>query len=114
MYRISFYVPPESLEEVKEAVFTAGAGTIGNYKRCCWETRGTGQFQSFGAANPYIGKHGGLVRITEVKVEMVCEDDDVSAALSALVKAHPYEEPAYAAWPVFSADSFDSLHSGIE
>ena len=108
MYRISFYVPAESAESVKEALFTAGAGRLGDYDRCSWETSGTGQFRPFGGARPAVGNVGNLERLEEVKIEMICGDSAVEASLEALLKTHPYEEPAYAVWPVLTLGDFRS------
>ena len=82
-------------EKVKEAVFASGAGRIGNYDYCCWETLGTGQFRALTGSNPTIGKLGTLEQVAELKIELVCADSLIQAAVSALKQAHPYEEPAY-------------------
>lgn len=95
MYKLIFFVPPEALESVKEAVFEAGAGKIGNYDRCCWQALGVGQFRPLAGSNPFIGKANTVEQVEEYRVEMVCADDCLKAALAALKKAHPYEEPAF-------------------
>ena len=56
MYRINFYVPETHLEIVKDALFQAGAGKIGHYDHCCWQTKGTGQFRPLDSSSPHIGK----------------------------------------------------------
>ncbi|GAA3715795.1 YqfO family protein [Oceanisphaera sediminis] len=98
MYKLVFFVPESHLEPVKAAVFATGAGKIGDYDRCCFETRGTGQFRPQTGANPFIGETGALERVAEVRVELVCEDQLIRAAVTALRQAHPYEEPAFDAW----------------
>lgn len=95
MYSVVFYVPEENLETVKEALFAAGAGKIGDYQRCAWQVQGTGQFCPMPGADPYIGTVDKLEKVNEYKVEMVCEEQNILAVLQALKKAHPYEEPAY-------------------
>jgi structural hemagglutinin/hemolysin toxin protein RtxA len=95
MYTLCFYVPASSLEAVKAAVFAAGAGQIGNYDHCCWETEGQGQFRPLAGSNPAIGIQGEIKRLAEYRVEMVCEGECVRAAVDALIAAHPYEEPAW-------------------
>ena len=97
MYRISFYVPADAAEEVKQAMFRAGAGRIGRYDHCAWETAGRGQFRPLEGSRPVIGRQDHVESLEELRVEMVCEDGNLTAALSALVDAHPYEEPAYGA-----------------
>ena len=98
MYKLIFFVPLNDAETVKEAVFSTGAGRIGDYEACCFETRGTGQFRPLDNANPHIGQVGELEKVEEVKVELVCEDRLIHAAVAALRAAHPYEEPAFDAW----------------
>lgn len=98
MYKLAFFVPVEDAETVKEAVFATGAGRIGDYEACCFETRGTGQFRPLQGAMPHIGSVGNLERVAELKVELVCEDTLIRDALAALRQAHPYEEPAFDVW----------------
>jgi hypothetical protein len=98
MYKLAFYVPLEDAEAVKEAVFASGAGRIGDYEACCFQTRGTGQFRPLDGADPHIGQVGDLEKVEEVKVELVCEDQLIRVAVEALRAAHPYEEPAFDVW----------------
>lgn len=95
MYKLSFFIPEAQAETVKEAVFLTGAGRIGDYDRCCWQTGGTGQFRPLSGSQPFIGAQGEVTRLPELKIEMVCADDVIHAAVAALKAAHPYEEPAY-------------------
>ena len=55
MYKICVYVPEKHVETVKRALFDAGAGRIGNYDSCCWQTDGIGQFRPLAGSNPAIG-----------------------------------------------------------
>lgn len=102
MFKLAFFVPLADAEAVKEAVFATGAGRIGDYEACCFETRGTGQFRPLAGADPHIGRVGDLERVEELKVEMVCEDHLIYAAVAALRLAHPYEEPAFDTWKLES------------
>jgi len=95
VYKIIFFVPDSHLETVKQAVFASGAGRIGNYDHCCWQTLGQGQFRALEGSDPFIGKQGEEERVAEYRVELVCEDQLINHAITALKKAHPYEEPAY-------------------
>lgn len=95
MYKLCFYVPEKATDLVKKALFEAGAGKIGDYDSCCWQTLGTGQFLPLDNSNPTIGKIGQIETVAEYKVEMVCDDEHIKAAIAALKKAHPYEEPAF-------------------
>jgi hypothetical protein len=102
MRKLEFYVPKDHVEKVKEAVFAAGAGKIGNYDKCCWCSEGTGQFRPLEGSDPFLGSKGEVERVPEMKVEMVCDDDAIDAVVEALKKAHPYETPAYQHWKVDS------------
>ena len=95
MLKLCFYVPESHLEEVKRAVFAAGAGRIGDYDSCCWQVRGEGQFRPGEGSDPYLGKHGEVEKVEEYRVEMLCEDSHIAAVVAELRKAHPYEEPAF-------------------
>ena len=95
MYKLCFYVPENATDLVKKALFEAGAGKIGDYDSCCWQTLGNGQFRPLDNSSPYIGQKGKIETVTEYKVEMVCDDKYIEAAIEALKKAHPYEEPAF-------------------
>ncbi|WP_458526515.1 NGG1p interacting factor NIF3 [Onishia taeanensis] len=98
MYKLAFFVPIEDAETVKEAVFSSGAGRIGDYEACCFQTSGIGQFRPLSGADPHIGRVGELERVEEMRIELVCEDARIHAAVAALKTAHPYEEPAYEVW----------------
>ncbi len=95
MYKLAFYVPESHLETVKNAVFAAQAGRIGHYEHCCWQVLGQGQFRPLASAQPFIGTAGTLETLNEYRVELVCDDVHIHAAVAALKAAHPYQEPAY-------------------
>ncbi|MDB6061118.1 MAG: NGG1p interacting factor [Verrucomicrobiaceae bacterium] len=95
MFKLCFYVPASHVEAVKNAVFATGAGRIGAYDNCCWQTLGQGQFRPLAGSQPFIGAQDQLEIVDEYKVELVCNDDIIVAAVAALKLAHPYEEPAY-------------------
>lgn len=98
MYKLCVYIPESHLEQVKQALFTAGAGCIGDYDSCCFQLKGTGQFRPLAGSQPFIGQAGEVEQVVEYRVEMVCADERVDAALAALREAHPYEEPAFDLW----------------
>ena len=95
MYKFSFYVPESHLNEVKEALFKAGAGSFGNYESVCWQVKGQGQFCPKQNSRPFIGSLGRIESVLEYKVEMLCKDLNVEGAIKALRLVHPYEEPAF-------------------
>ena len=95
LFKLCFYVPEEYLEPVKEAVFAAGAGRIGDYDSCCWQVLGQGQFRPLDGSKPFIGENGQLETVNEYRVEMVCDEGVLKSVIAALRLAHPYEEPAF-------------------
>lgn len=103
MMQLSFFVPESHLESVKQALFDAGAGRVGDYDCCAWQTAGQGQFRALQGSDPYIGDQDQLTRVEEYKVEMICPDTIVDDVIAALRRAHPYEEPAYAIWRLMNA-----------
>lgn len=93
--RLTVYVPAADRERLIEACAQAGAGTIGEYDRCAYATRGEGTFRPGAGANPHIGRPGEIERVAEDRVEMVLPVNRRRAVGQALLAAHPYEEPAY-------------------
>ncbi|RDH75822.1 Nif3-like dinuclear metal center hexameric protein [Mycolicibacterium moriokaense] len=89
------YVPVEDAGTVREAMFTAGAGHIGNYSHCSWGVTGTGQFLPHDGASPTIGSVGSVEHVSEDRVEMIAPTRLRAHVLAALRTAHPYEEPAF-------------------
>ncbi|MEI8054951.1 MAG: NGG1p interacting factor NIF3 [bacterium] len=94
-YYFYYYAPKSHLKITKQAIFAAGAGCIGNYSCCAWETKGTGQFKPELGSNAYIGKIGKVAKVSEYKVETICSSDKIKKVIKALKKSHPYEHPAF-------------------
>lgn len=99
MVVIVVYVPATHVDSVKQAMFEAGAGTIGNYSHCAWQVLGQGQFRPSNDASPFIGQPNTLSQIDEYRIEIVCEDSNLERVIASMIAAHPYEEPAYHAYP---------------
>ncbi len=95
MDKWSVFVPTADVAAVREAMFAAGAGEIGDYSHCCWSTSGTGQFLAGAGADPAIGDIGEVTRVTEDRLEMVATRSVRDVVLATLRAAHPYEEPAF-------------------
>ena len=93
--KLVVFVPPDALEAVRDAVFAAGAGRIGDYERCSWYTDGTGTFVGGDAAAPAIGERGREERVPELRLETVFPAERHEEVIAALRRAHPYEEPAF-------------------
>ena len=90
------FVPEKDADRVSQALFEAGAGRIGAYTRCSFQTKGTGTFfGEEGKTHPTVGESGRLERADELRVETVVPMSKVDAVIRALRKAHPYEEPAF-------------------
>ena len=100
MYKLCVFITESHIEVVKEALFAVGAGKIGAYDCCSWQTLGSGQFRPLAHSTPYIGERESLETVVEYKLELVVADDLIKPAVAALRKAHPYEEPAFDVWPL--------------
>ena len=98
MIKICVFVPESAVEQVKQAMFTAGAGKIGDYDSCCWQTIGQGQFRPLEGSSPFIGELERIETVAEYRIEMVCADEYIKDVVAALKSSHPYEEPAYDVW----------------
>ncbi|OZF46069.1 Nif3-like dinuclear metal center hexameric protein [Rhodococcus sp. 14-2470-1b] len=88
------FTPTSHGNAVRDALFDAGAGAIGNYSRCSWSTRGLGQFLPGVGSTPAIGDHGVLEKVDEDRIEVVAPASKRADMLHAVTRAHPYEEPA--------------------
>lgn len=95
LFKLVVYTPVDSEERVHEAVCAAGAGNIGNYYNCGYTTVGIGKFTPNEKANPSIGEAHVPTRQEEAKMEYLLEKQNIGAVLSAMKRAHPYEEVAY-------------------
>jgi hypothetical protein len=93
--KLVVFVPPEALDAVRDAVFAAGAGRIGEYERCSWYTEGTGTFLGGEGTDPTIGERGREERVSELRLETIYPVEREKDVLRALREAHPYEEPAF-------------------
>ena len=89
------YVPLEQAEQVRTALFAAGAGNIGKYSECSFNLEGEGTFKAGAGADPFVGKIGERHRESEIRIEVIYAVDKESGLLKALFKTHPYEEVAY-------------------
>jgi dinuclear metal center YbgI/SA1388 family protein len=94
------FVPPEATAKVLDALAGAGAGVIGEYSHCSFRVRGTGTFLPTESAHPAVGERGVLNEAEEDRLEVVVPRERMTAAVQALVDAHPYEEVAYDAYPL--------------
>jgi hypothetical protein len=99
-YKLVVFVPGEALDVVRDAVFAAGAGRIGQYERCSWYAAGTGTFLGGEGSSPTVGEAGREERVPEFRLETVFPAERLDEIVAALRSAHPYEEPAYDVYPL--------------
>ena len=105
--RLITFAPADKAEDVRNAVFRAGAGHIGNYSECSFNTEGTGTFRAEEGSNPYVGKQGERHHERETKIEIVYPFFLEYGVVKALEESHPYEEVAY---DIFT---MNNVHFGI-
>ncbi len=98
--KLVVFVPREALDTVREALFEAGAGRIGDYERCSWYTQGTGTFLGGEGTDPSVGESGREERVAELRLETVFPEERYEEVVAALRRAHPYEEPAFDVYPL--------------
>jgi hypothetical protein len=100
--KLIVFVPREALDAVREALFAAGAGRIGDYEHCSWYTEGTGTFLGGEGTSPNVGQAGREERVNELRLETVFPVEKQDEVLAALREAHPYEEPAFDVYELLS------------
>ncbi|MCS7463451.1 Nif3-like dinuclear metal center hexameric protein [Paenibacillus doosanensis] len=93
--KLVVFIPEDHLERVRQALFQAGAGWIGQYSHCSFNIEGTGTFVPEEGSEPFIGKQGKLEQVKEVRLETIIPQSIERKAIQAMLKAHPYEEVAY-------------------
>ena len=96
------FVPASALEAVRDALFAAGAGRIGDYERCSWYTEGTGTFFGGAGTSPALGEAGREERVPELRLETVYPEEAHDEVMAALRATHPYEEPAFDVYALVS------------
>ena len=95
LYKIVVYVPKTHEDKVRKALDKSGAGHIGNYSDCTFNTDGKGTFKPLEGTNPFIGELDKLEVVDEVKIETIVPQRILGGVINSMVKAHPYEEVAY-------------------
>jgi hypothetical protein len=93
--KLVVFVPLEALDVVREALFAAGAGRIGDYERCSWYIEGTGTFLGGESTSPSVGQPAREERVAELRLETVYPVEREVEVVAALRASHPYEEPAF-------------------
>lgn len=108
-YKLIVFVPCGYQAKVKESIFKAGAGTIGNYTECCFTSKGIGEFKPIDSATPFIGQTGNLEAVDEIKIEVLVAPEYINSVVNAMLQAHPYEEPAYEFSKIYNNYNCESL-----
>ena len=95
LLKLVTYVPEMQADDVRQALFEAGCGHIGNYDACSYNVHGEGTFRAAEGTHPFCGQIGELHTEAEVRIETVLPVYLKRNVEKALLKSHPYEEPAY-------------------
>lgn len=107
--KVVTFVPHSHVEQVEKAMCDAGAGKLGNYDHCSYRLEGTGQFRALEGANPHVGEVGALHSEPEVRIEVIVLKSLCAKVVAAMLKAHPYEEPAFDIIPLAN----ENRHAGL-
>ena len=111
LLKLAVYVPVSHADAVREALFAAGCGNIGNYGSCSYNVTGIGTFKAEEGCNPFCGQIGELHKEEEIRIETVLPTYIKGRAIMALLNAHPYEEPAYDIYPLMNC--WSSVGTGV-
>jgi hypothetical protein len=113
LLKLVVFVPQTHLDLVRQAVCEAGAGRIGNYDSCTFQTVGEGTFRGLEGTRPFIGHKGRSERVKEARLETVLPAGLKAPVLKALFAAHPYEEVAYDLYPTIQNPQFEGVVRGL-
>jgi dinuclear metal center YbgI/SA1388 family protein len=100
LVKLVTFAPTEHAERVRKAIFSAGAGVIGNYDSCSYNIQGQGTFRAGEGTNPFVGKKGEIHFEPEVRIETVVPRHKLAEVIKSMIDAHPYEEVAYDVFPL--------------
>lgn len=111
LLKLVYFVPVENAEETRNAIFDAGAGYIGNYDMCSFNTEGMGSFRAGSNTKPFVGNKGQIHFENEIRIETVFPKHLSGKIIDALISSHPYEEVAY---DIYSLDNkFEKAGLGV-
>ena len=99
------FAPKDHADKVRNAIFEAGAGSIGNYDMCSFNTPGKGTFRGLEDTNPFVGQKGKLHVEDEIRIETIFPASFKTQIITALLSNHPYEEVAYDVYPLDNASA---------
>lgn len=98
--KLTVFIPEDSFEKVSGAIFNAGGGIIGEYTNCSFRTKGQGTFKGSGKSKPKVGVKQKFETVDEYRLEVLVDSWKLKKVLNEMLKAHPYEEPAYDIYPL--------------
>ena len=111
LVKLVTFVPETNADEVRKAIFDAGAGQIGNYDNCSYNLSGTGSFRGNESTNPHVGEPGKLHFEQEIRIETILPKHFQTRVIRTLIQAHPYEEVAYDVYPL--NNEFAAIGAGM-
>jgi hypothetical protein len=109
--KLVVYCPSDNVDEVRAAMFNAGAGSIGNYEECSFNSEGIGTYKGMAGTNPYLGTTGRFHKEKEIKIETIVPNYLLSKVVKSMLTAHPYEEVAYDIYQL--KNGYNNVGSGI-
>jgi dinuclear metal center YbgI/SA1388 family protein len=104
-YKVIVFGPETHLENIRDAMSRAGAGIIGDYQKCSFESPGKGTFEPSKSTHPFIGTPGIFQRVPEIRLEMIVDKNCLSRVIQAIYDNHPYEEPVFDIYSLVNSSS---------
>lgn len=111
LVKLVTFVPKLHVQRVREAIFEAGAGQIGNYDACSYNSEGYGSFRANSNATPFVGEVNKIHYEEETRIEVILPEYIQNKVIASMIKAHPYEEPAYDILPLLN--EYQQVGSGL-
>lgn len=111
LVKLVTFVPKLHVQRVREAIFEAGAGHIGNYDACSYNSEGYGSFRANSKAAPFVGEVNKIHYEEETRIEVILPEYIQNKVIASMIKAHPYEEPAYDIFPLLN--DYQQVGSGV-
>lgn len=112
-YKVVTFVPAEKVDAVAVSMAAAGAGRIGGYELCSYRSAGEGTFYGTQGTDPKVGRQGRFEKVPEIRIEMVAPRSRLPEVINALLRGHPYEEPAYDIYPLAGTPNFGIGRTGL-
>ena len=107
LFTLVVFVPVTHAGNVRAALASSGAGSLGNYASCSFSSKGVGRFRPLPGSNAFIGEVGKVEEVEEERIETEVLEEKLQAILTAVKAAHPYEQPAiHVSGPLINIDSF--------